>query len=149
MTILLTAQEYVFCQNPIKFCWSLHFKKRLPKYYPANAENIPGTVISSVAEKGNQDRNLLLSSQRTAVEETGTRRPSPSPAPHTRITRPFLEYLYSTVHPRMASPNQLVNGIILSCYYSCSHLFFLFLDCNKPLFGISKLFFRQVLQLPP
>lgn len=68
MSILLTAQECVFCQNLIKFRWSLHFKQRLPKQDLTNAEHILGGVISSAAEKGIQDSNLLLNLHRTAVE---------------------------------------------------------------------------------
>lgn len=68
MTTVSTAQECAFCQDLIKSHCSLHFRQRLPKEDLTNAEHILGSVISSAAEKGIQDRNLLLNLQRTAVE---------------------------------------------------------------------------------
>lgn len=65
---VLTAQECAFCQDLIKSHCSLHFIQRLPKEDLTNAEHILGSVISSAAEKGIQDRDLLLNLQRTAVE---------------------------------------------------------------------------------
>lgn len=125
MTTLLTAQAYVFCQNPSKFCRSLHFKQRLPKYSPANTQYILGSSISSAAEKGNQEKNLLPNSESCRGRDRNTKGFAISCCTHMDDQTFFGVSLFN-IHPRVVSSNHLVNVINFSHYYSCFHLYFFY-----------------------